>query len=195
MMEMKTEQKQERTMAFVDIRNILGCRDAIGRRYEVDFATIFEHVVGNRTCVATYAFEGKNESGRKLHDTLRSMGVNVITRDGYDAENRQQKEVDVAIASELLEQALMDNFDTAILISGDRDFLPAIEKVQNRGKKVEIAAFTESTSRIMQTSCDVFHNLDPLPVIYMTCEAPVTLNRGQIQSATATKEVGYHASQ
>jgi uncharacterized protein (TIGR00288 family) len=190
---MTRKQNEERVMAFVDIRNILGRQDIVGRRYSVDFEAILKHVVGDRTCVSTYAFEGEGASSKKLHETLRSMGVNVITRDCYDTESRQQKEIDVAIASELLEQAWMDNFDTAILISGDRDFLPAVEKVQKKGKKVEVAAFTGATSRTVQTSCDVFHNLDSLPIIYMTWGVPVT--RGPAQSQTVTREAGCYAPQ
>ena len=56
-------------------------------------------------------------------------------REAYDEKRSEQKEVDVALACEMVSHAFRNSYDVAILISGDRDFIPAIQHVQASGKK------------------------------------------------------------
>jgi uncharacterized LabA/DUF88 family protein len=165
-------QKNERTMVFVDVRNVLGCANATGFRFKVDFTALIKHIVGDRILAGVYLFDGEvvgtdGTIGRRFHDALRAEGLRVITRESFCPDSDQQKEVDVAMACEMLEHAIKDHFDTAIVVSGDRDFLPAIEKVQNEGKTVELAGFKMSMSHVLQLRCDVYHALDSLPLMYL----------------------------
>jgi uncharacterized LabA/DUF88 family protein len=80
-------------------------------------------------------------------------------------EDDEQKEVDVALATEMIMHAVKDHYDVAILISGDRDFIPAISAVQSLGKKVEVASFASSTSRAVKNICDRYIDVAPLPVV------------------------------
>lgn len=52
-----------------------------------------------------------------------------------------EKGVDTSIAIELFHYALDNVYDTAILVSGDADFVPAIEYIQRRGNKIIHAGF------------------------------------------------------
>ena len=52
-----------------------------------------------------------------------------------------EKGVDIALATDLISFAMDDQYDTAVIVSGDYDYFRAIEEVQRRGKKVEIAYF------------------------------------------------------
>ena len=54
----------------------------------------------------------------------------------------REKGVDVDIAVSLITQA--DNFDTAILFSGDRDLIGPVDHLRQRGKRVEVYAFSHS---------------------------------------------------
>jgi len=52
-----------------------------------------------------------------------------------------EKGVDTSIAIELFHFALDNVYDTAILISNDEDFVPAVEYIQRRGNKIIHAGF------------------------------------------------------
>lgn len=69
---------------------------------------------------------------------------------------RNEKGVDVNVASDLLVHAFDDQYDTAILISEDGDFVPAIQEVQRLSKKVENAYFRPSH---LSQRCDKFVKL------------------------------------
>lgn len=55
-----------------------------------------------------------------------------------------EKGVDVYIASDLLVHAFDDQYDTAILVSEDGDFVPAVQEAQRLSKKVENVYFRPS---------------------------------------------------
>lgn len=55
-----------------------------------------------------------------------------------------QKEVDVDLATDMISDCLQGKGDWFVLLSADRDFLPAIEKVQEQGCKVRLVHFERS---------------------------------------------------
>ena len=58
--------------------------------------------------------------------------------------------MDVALATFLLEKGIIkDKYDIGIVVSGDRDFRPAIGTVKRYGKKVEIVTFKNQISKKM----------------------------------------------
>ena len=50
--------------------------------------------------------------------------------------NQKEKGIDVWIAIDMVREALNDNIDCAILVSGDADFVPAFRLIQETGKDV-----------------------------------------------------------
>ncbi|MBU0546008.1 NYN domain-containing protein, partial [Patescibacteria group bacterium] len=51
---------------------------------------------------------------------------------------------------------LSPSLDTIILVSGDGDYLPLVEYLQNQGKQVEVVAFGETTSSRLKEEADDF---------------------------------------
>lgn len=83
---------------------------------------------------------------------LEKIGEKVITY--------VEKGVDINIASDMLKLAYNNTYDTAILISGDGDFVPAVSAVQDLGKHVENAYFKKGRSDYLIRVCDRFTTLD-----------------------------------
>lgn len=71
-----------------------------------------------------------------------------------------EKGVDVMIASDLIAHAYEDHYDTAILVSGDADFYPALQAVKDIGKQVEVAAFDSNLSSEAARFSDVIIKFD-----------------------------------
>ena len=67
---------------------------------------------------------------------------------------------DIYLATDLISLAYEDGYDIAIVVSGDGDFVPAIQKVQKLGKKVENAFFNISRSSYLKQVCDKSIRLD-----------------------------------
>lgn len=53
----------------------------------------------------------------------------------------QEKETDVRLAIDMVLGAVRDDYDIAVVVSGDTDFVPAIEAVRQFGKRVVWAHF------------------------------------------------------
>lgn len=66
---------------------------------------------------------------------------------------------DVYLATDLIKGAYEDLYDVAIIVSGDADFIPAINLVKKNGKKVINAFFPKSSSYLLRNCCDGSINL------------------------------------
>jgi len=74
------------------------------------------------------------------------------------------KGVDIALATDLLGNAHRDNYDAAVLLAGDGDYVPLVEEVKRLGKQVHVAFFdTEGLglSPELRLASDHFWILEP----------------------------------
>ena len=69
------------------------------------------------------------------------------------------KEDDIHIAVDMVKFAYNNAYDTAILISTDGDFVPAIDAVKEKGKKVENIGFPKKFSWHLKQKSDRFTQL------------------------------------
>lgn len=60
---------------------------------------------------------------------------------GADMRGTEEKGVDVRMATDMISLAWVDNYDIAVLVSSDRDFVPVAEFLETRGIKVIHGAF------------------------------------------------------
>jgi uncharacterized LabA/DUF88 family protein len=75
------------------------------------------------------------------------------------------KGVDIALTTDLLSNAYRDNYDAAVLIAGDGDYVPLVEEVKRLGKVVHVAFFSakgHGLSPELRLASDVFWELDDL---------------------------------
>ena len=105
---------------------------------------------------------------RRLKEVLRwetvlfPLGTKTVRCRSCKASHRTRAEkgVDVAIATKMLTHAMTRAFDTAILVSGDKDYLDTVRAVKNHGLRVEIVSFRHSLSH------DLAHE-SSLPVLIL----------------------------
>jgi uncharacterized LabA/DUF88 family protein len=73
---------------------------------------------------------------------------------GEDNEFTTEKRVDTRLVADLIHHAANDNFDAAVLVSGDDDFVPAVEAVNALGKQVWVATWSaEELSSDLRVRC------------------------------------------
>jgi uncharacterized LabA/DUF88 family protein len=61
-----------------------------------------------------------------------------------------EKKVDINIAVDIISLAYENVYDTAVLVSGDGDFIPVIKKIKELKKNVEIWAFKYSLANALR---------------------------------------------
>lgn len=69
------------------------------------------------------------------------------------------KEDDICLAIDMLKLAHKNAYDTAILVSSDGDFIPAVRAVKEEGKKIENIGFEKKFSWHLKQKCDSFRQL------------------------------------
>lgn len=70
-----------------------------------------------------------------------------ITYSAYDDSLGKEKAVDVKLATDLI--MLRDIYDVAVIVSGDQDYVPAVEKVKDFGKIVVNIAFKTRQGKLL----------------------------------------------
>lgn len=76
--------------------------------------------------------------------------------------NGRSKGVDISLTKDMLSHAFRDNYDVAILVAGDGDYLPLIDEVKRLGKIVRVAFLTGEKSGLsseVQLAADHFIDL------------------------------------
>jgi uncharacterized LabA/DUF88 family protein len=82
-----------------------------------------------------------------------------------------EKRVDALIVTDMMSLAWEDAYDVALLVSSDRDFIPAVEKVQSKNLKVINASWQGYGHELARISWASF-NLDPLlPALLRSCNS------------------------
>jgi len=73
---------------------------------------------------------------------------------GVDNEYTTEKRVDTRLVAELIHYAANNAYDAAVLVSGDDDFVPAVEAVNALGKQVWVATWSaEELSTDLRVRC------------------------------------------
>ena len=65
-----------------------------------------------------------------------------------DMRGSEEKGVDTRLTTAMISLAWIDNYDVAVLVSSDRDFVPVVEFLETKGKKVVHGAFPPAAAEL-----------------------------------------------
>src|SRR5437016_4871735 len=102
---------------------------------------------------------------------------------GGDYEYTTEKRVDTRLVADIIQYAAIGAFDAAVLVSGDDDFVPAVEAVNALGKQVWVATWSaDELSKDLRVRCfGQIHLSDGIPVFKV--ERPRTFERAPTRMA------------
>lgn len=154
---MKSEQ---RIGVFVDVANMYySAKNIHGTR--VNFGKILEDAAADRQLVRAlaYVIRADTPEEQKFFEALDKQGFEVEMKDLQIFPGGAKKgDWDVGITVDAIR--LADRLDTLVLVAGDGDYVPLVRYLQEaKGCRVEVMAFSESTSSKLRDIADKFTDL------------------------------------
>ncbi len=180
------EEKKERVAIFIDGSNFYHSVKKILKPNErVDYEKLINLLVKNRDLVITYYYVTKLDENldKKKYDKhqayiekLSKIEKFKIILCGFKKIKQMDgnynyivKGDDIYLAHDLLIGVFDNLYDTAIIVSGDEDFLPLIQTIRVRfGKRVENAYFRASSSYKLRKSCNFSLRLNKIISKFVT---------------------------
>lgn len=112
-----------------------------------DFADLLDYLAEGRFLVEAHAYvpvDPRNSHGRDGEiEGLWRAGYLVHSKVGTPAGDTYKCDFDVEITLDLMRAAEIARPDIIVLMSGDKDFVPVILALRQRGIRVEVAAFAD----------------------------------------------------
>ncbi|UCG91865.1 MAG: NYN domain-containing protein [candidate division WOR-3 bacterium] len=159
LIESSTFIKKEKIALFVDSQNLYYSA-RMGYAAKVNYEKLLRLITGNRNLVKAYAYIVQPPEGdvRPFATSLEHIGYIVKTKDVRTRANGSAKaNWDMGIALDIL--GMLDAVDTIVLASGDGDFVPLVDFIKSKNKRVEIFAFPENTAYDLKEKADRFEPL------------------------------------
>jgi uncharacterized LabA/DUF88 family protein len=166
---------EDRVMIFIDGSNLYHSLKKFFVRVDIDMGAFCDKLRGKRRLIRIYyynAIVGRREEPERYKDQQAFFaGVGAVPytelRLGHLVYNNwpstppYEKGVDVQLATDLLTHSFKNNYDTAILVAGDNDYVGALQAVKDNGKHVEVALFgKERTSHGLRDVADRIMTMD-----------------------------------
>ncbi len=165
--------ESERVMIFIDGSNFYhSFKESFDMHDNViDFQKLVNMLKGDKLLVGAYYYNAPLDRGhnekiywkqQRFFAELRKIpGFNVILctmrkmiKPGRNKPEYMVKGDDIHLATDMVSLAYENAYDTAILVSGDGDFVPTIKRVQKLGKTVKNAYFRVSSSSYLKKVCN-----------------------------------------
>jgi len=107
--------------------------------------------------------EEVKERQTRFHHALQDKGFHVVAKPLRKRNNGLiEKGIDIASAVDILSLGFHKAYDVAVLVSGDGDFIRAIEVIKSMGLRVEVAMFRNALNPDLKRIADRFIALDEL---------------------------------
>lgn len=149
----------QRVGVFIDIQNMYySAKNLFGAK--VNFGNIVREATAGRKLIRAIAYVVRTETKEEqpFFDALYNLGIETKERPlqiFYGGEKKADWDVGITVDAIRLSPSL----DAVVLVSGDGDYLPLVEYLQNQGKQVEVLAFGGTASAKLKEEADDFIDL------------------------------------
>lgn len=155
--------KDQRVAVFIDVQNMYhSARNLFNAR--VSFREVVKAAVAGRHLIRSFAYVVRTKTGEEkpFFEALEKEGIEMRVKDLQEFYGGAKKaDWDVGMAIDAVRTA--DIVDTVVLVSGDGDFVPLLDYLKGRGRRVEVIAFGHTTSQRIKEAADDFLDLEDEP--------------------------------
>lgn len=162
--------KEQRISVLIDVQNLYHSAKNFYQA-KVNFQEILKTAVSQRKLIRAFGYVVKTKTGEEkpFFEALTKLGIETRERDLQEFYGGMKKaDWDVGIVIDAIKIAPC--VDVIVLVSGDGDFIALVEYLKNRGKRVEVIAFQNSTSSQLIEVSDEFFDLGENPDKYLIRE-------------------------
>lgn len=148
-----------RVAVFIDGNNLFHA--ARFHTIDIDYNKLLRILLGDGRLLRAFFYTGVDAGAERQQGFLlwmRRNGFRVVQKElktFYDGTRKAN--LDVEIAVDML--SLAGRYDTAVLVSGDEDFVYAVNAVAYKGCRVEVAGFRSNTAPRLIDVADFFIDL------------------------------------
>jgi len=167
--------KSDRVMIFIDGSNVYHSLRHFFKRTDIDIGRFCQKILNKRRLVRIYYYNarvGQKEEPERYKDQKKFFaGVEAIpytelrlgrlVYNNWPNSPPYEKGVDIQLATDMITHSFKGNYDVAVLVAGDNDFVGALQAVKDNGKNVEVALFgKERTSMQLRNVADKVVTID-----------------------------------
>ena len=148
-----------RVAVFIDGNNLFHA--ARFHNIDIDYNKLLRVLLGDGRLLRAFFYTGVDVGAERQQGFLlwmRRNGFRVVQKElktFYDGSRKAN--LDVEIAVDML--SLAGRYDTAVLVSGDEDFVYAVNAIAYKGCRVEVAGFRSNTAPKLIDVADYFIDL------------------------------------
>jgi uncharacterized LabA/DUF88 family protein len=102
--------------------------------------------------------QGDADTRDRITDQLKALGLEspqVFPR----TKDKGSKRVDIALSVDMLVHAYQKNYDAAVLVAGDEDYVPLVTAVKNAGHRVFLWFVDDGLSAALKRSVDYYFDI------------------------------------
>jgi uncharacterized LabA/DUF88 family protein len=159
--------KEQRVEVLIDVQNLYHSAKNIYNA-RVNFKNILKQAISGRKFIRAFGYVVRTKTGeeRPFFEALTQLGIETKVRDLQEFYGGAKKaDWDVGIVIDAIRTA--QGVDVIVLCSGDGDFIPLVEYLKNKGKRVEIMAFGKTTSSKLKETADEFTDIGKSPKAFL----------------------------
>jgi len=154
--------RKERVAIFIDAANLFHTQKKIG--WFLDYKKLYKHFTNDFDIYNAFYYTGKkDEKTDSFFRALTRIGFTVRPKEIKRIKDEETGEVyekcnlDIEIVIDMFNT--VDNYDKAILFSGDSDFERAVELLRSKGKRIMVVSAKGSISSELRNAADRFIDL------------------------------------
>ncbi len=158
--------KEEKVVIFIDGSNFYHSTKHLNITDKVNFKKLVNELVRDRKLIKVFYYNASLDISinsktywkqQKFFGMLRKIPKFKVILCKLRKSHKKSYEVkgdDTLLVSDLVGEAYENLYDTAIIVSGDEDFVSPIKRVKKLGKKIENVYFSSSSSYNLRKACD-----------------------------------------
>jgi uncharacterized LabA/DUF88 family protein len=106
------------------------------------------------------AVQGDENNLESVEHQLKEMGIEA-PRVFKKQRGKKSKRVDITLSTDMLTHAYRENYDIAILVAGDDDYVPLVRAIKDEGRRVVLWFFENSKglSKGLKLEADFFFDI------------------------------------
>ena len=149
----------ERVVIFIDNSNIF--KGFQKYKIKADYEKLKNIITRDRKLQNIFLYEGVvypiSPEKKKWYEELHSKSGYIVKAsfDKIALNEAFEKKIDIQIAIDIVSLAYENAYDTAVLVSGDGDFLPVVEKIKSLNKTLELWAFRYSLANALKEQMEM----------------------------------------